>query len=61
MKAQSLIVVGINVIDNYMTAINVTSPTDIQEASRFDNTNLAGEICDTIEERYREKQNSDFE
>ena len=52
LKAQGLIFVGIDVIGDYMTEINVTSPTGIQEASRFDGTNLAGEIWDAVEERY---------
>ena len=52
LKAQGLIFVGIDVIGDYMTEINVTSPTGIQEASRFDGTNLAGEIWEAVEERY---------
>ena len=54
LKAQGLIFVGIDVIGDYMTEINVTSPTGIQEASRFDGTNLAAEIWDAMEARYRE-------
>ncbi len=61
LKAQGLIFVGIDVIGDYMTEINVTSPTGIQEASRFDDTNLAGEIWDAIEERYRETRNPDLD
>jgi glutathione synthase len=56
LKAQGLIFVGIDVIGDYMTEINVTSPTGIQEASRFDDTNLAGEIWDAIEARYQESR-----
>ena len=44
--------VGIDVIGTYLTEINVTSPTGIQEASRFDGTNLAGEIWDAIERTF---------
>ncbi len=54
LKAQGLIFVGIDVIGDYMTEINVTSPTGIQEASRFDGTNLAAEIWDAMEARYQE-------
>ncbi len=54
LKTQGLIFVGIDVIGDYMTEINVTSPTGIQEASRFDDTDLAAEIWDAIEARYRE-------
>ncbi len=49
LKKRGMIFVGIDVIGDYMTEINVTSPTGIQEISRFDGTNLAGQIWDAIE------------
>ncbi len=49
LKARGMIFVGIDVIGDYLTEINVTSPTGIQEISRFDGTNLAGQIWDAIE------------
>jgi len=49
LKAQGLIFVGIDVIGDYLTEINVTSPTGIQEIERFDGLNLAGQIWDVIE------------
>ncbi len=51
LKQQGLIFVGIDVIGDYLTEINVTSPTGIQEIDRFDGSNLAGEIWDAIEAR----------
>jgi glutathione synthase len=51
LRAQGLIFVGIDVIGDYLTEINVTSPTGLQEISRFDGTNLAGTIWDRIEAR----------
>ncbi len=60
LKAQGLIFVGIDVIGDYMTEINVTSPTGIQEAGRFDDTNLAGEIWDSIEDHYRATRENDL-
>ena len=51
LKEQGLIFVGIDVIGDYLTEINVTSPTGIQECGRFDDTNLAGPIWDAIERR----------
>ena len=36
LKARGLIFVGIDVIGDYLTEINVTSPTGLQEISRFD-------------------------
>ena len=53
LQRNGLIFVGIDVIGDYLTEINVTSPTGIQEASRFDSSNLAGEIWDAIELRFR--------
>jgi glutathione synthase len=52
LQRHGLIFVGIDVIGDYLTEINVTSPTGIQEASRFDNTNLAGEIWNAVERRF---------
>ncbi len=43
------IFVGIDVIGKYLTEINVTSPTGIQELERFDGINVAGKIWDAIE------------
>ncbi|GGB61080.1 glutathione synthetase [Tistrella bauzanensis] len=51
LKAQGLIFVGIDVIGDYLTEINVTSPTGLQEIERFDGTNLAASIWDAIESR----------
>jgi glutathione synthase len=51
LKEKGLVFVGIDVIGDWLTEINVTSPTGIQEASRFDGTNLAGELWDAIEAR----------
>jgi glutathione synthase len=43
------IFVGIDVIGDYLTEINVTSPTGIQELERFDGTNTAAKIWEVIE------------
>ena len=43
------IFVGIDVIGDYLTEINVTSPTGIQELERFDGTNVAEKIWQAIE------------
>ncbi len=49
LRDQGLIFVGIDVIGDYLTEINVTSPTGLQEIGRFDGTNLAAKIWDVIE------------
>ncbi len=51
LRRRGLVFVGIDVIGDYLTEINVTSPTGIQEITRFDGTNVAGLIWDAIEAR----------
>ena len=46
MKERGLIFVGIDVIGDYLTEINVTSPTGIQEINRLDGAALENE-CGT--------------
>ncbi len=48
-----LIFVGIDVIGGYLTEINVTSPTGIQEIDRFDKVSLEADIWDAIEARFK--------
>ncbi len=52
LKARGLVFAGIDVIGDYLTEINVTSPTGIQEISRFDGTDLAAELWDAFEARF---------
>lgn len=51
LKERGLIFVGIDVIGDKLTEINVTSPTGIQEIDRYDGANLAGLVWDAIEAR----------
>ncbi len=48
---RGLVFVGIDVIGDYLTEINVTSPTGLQEIDRFDEVCLEGQIWDAIEAR----------
>jgi glutathione synthase len=48
-----LIFVGIDVIGDYLTEINVTSPTGLQQIDRFDGVSLEAQIWDAIEARYQ--------
>jgi glutathione synthase len=52
LRQQGLVFVGIDVIGDYMTEINVTSPTGIQEIARLDGIDLAVNIWDAVEARY---------
>ena len=54
LRQQGLIFVGIDVIGDWLTEINVTSPTGIQEIDRFDGSDLAGQIWDVIEAKVGE-------
>lgn len=51
LKARGLIFVGIDVIGGYMTEINVTSPTGLQEINRFDDVCLEADIWNAIERK----------
>ncbi len=49
LREKGQIFVGIDVIGDYLTEINVTSPTGIQELERFDGINVAARIWEAIE------------
>ncbi|SEC48854.1 glutathione synthase [Rhodobacter sp. 24-YEA-8] len=49
LREHGQIFVGIDVIGDWLTEINVTSPTGIQELERFDGTNAAEKIWQVIE------------
>ncbi len=49
LREKGQIFVGIDVIGEWLTEINVTSPTGIQELERFDGTNTAAKIWEAIE------------
>lgn len=51
LKEKGQVFVGIDVIGDWLTEINVTSPTGIQELERFDGVNIAEKIWVAIEAR----------
>ena len=51
LREKGQIFVGIDVIGDWLTEINVTSPTGLQELERFDGTNAAALIWEAIEAR----------
>jgi glutathione synthase len=53
LKEQGLVFVGIDVIGDYLTEINVTSPTGIQEINRLDGVALETKVWDAIDDRLR--------
>jgi glutathione synthase len=51
LKARGLIFAGLDVIGDYLTEINVTSPTGIWEVKRFGGPDVAALVWDAIERR----------
>jgi glutathione synthase len=52
LSKRGLVFVGIDVIGDDLTEINVTSPTGIQEIGRFDGVSLEAQLWDAFETRY---------
>ncbi|MDE8735465.1 hypothetical protein P0G10_20535, partial [Eubacteriales bacterium DFI.9.88] len=53
LKEKGLIFVGLDVIGDKVTEINVTSPTCIQEIDNAYGTNISGKLMDAIEKRIK--------
>jgi glutathione synthase len=51
MRENGFIFVGIDVIGDYITEINVTSPTGIREIQKFSGTDVSSLVWDAIEKR----------
>lgn len=54
LKARGLIFVGIDVIGDYLTEINVTSPTCIQEIEKASGLGIANRLMNAIEEKVKQ-------
>ncbi|MFM9862856.1 MAG: glutathione synthase, partial [Micropepsaceae bacterium] len=52
LKRRGLLFTGIDVIGDYLTEINVTSPTGIWEVKRFEGVDVAALIWNAIEKRH---------
>lgn len=50
-RARGLIFVGLDVIGDYLTEINITSPTCVRELDAIYGLNIAGELFDRLEQR----------
>ena len=53
LHANGLLFVGIDVIGDYLTEINITSPTGIRELDQALNANISAELLDVIEKRLK--------
>jgi glutathione synthase len=56
LREKGLIFVGLDVIGDYLTEINVTSPTCIRELDREFNLDIASQLMDAIEQRLETKK-----
>ena len=56
LRRRGLLFVGIDVIGDYLTEINVTSPTCIQEIDRAFNLDIAGQLMVAIEKKLAESR-----
>lgn len=56
LKARGLLFTGIDVIDGYLTEINVTSPTGIRAIKRIGGPDLAVAIWDAIEAKVQRRE-----
>ena len=48
LKAKGLLFVGLDVIGDYLTEINITSPTCIRELDKIYGLDIAGQLMDAI-------------
>jgi len=51
MKRRGMLFVGLDVIGDYLTEVNVTSPTCVRELDAQFGLNIAGQLFDTIEKK----------
>ena len=54
LREKGLIFVGLDVIGDYLTEINVTSPTCIRELDKIYDLDIAGMLMDCIESTVQE-------
>ena len=56
LRELGLVFAGIDVIGGFLTEINVTSPTGLQEVNRFDGVRLEARVWDAIDRRLAERR-----
>ena len=52
LKKEKLFFVGIDIIGDYLTEINVTSPTGIKQINALNNTSIERLFWDKLESKY---------
>ena len=58
LRAKGILFAGLDVIGDWLTEINVTSPTCIRELDTEYGLNIAGQLFDAIERRLAEDDNA---
>jgi glutathione synthase len=53
LRERGVLFAGIDVIGDYLTEVNVTSPTGIRELRKYGGTDLAAKFIDVVEQRLR--------
>jgi glutathione synthase len=53
LREDGLVFVGLDVIGEHLTEVNVTSPTGIQELSRFTGTDQSAKVIEWVEKKRR--------
>jgi len=53
LERDGLYFVGLDIIGDYLTEVNVTSPTGVQEIDRLDGANLEGKVIDLSSREWR--------
>ena len=56
LRQDGLYFVGLDIIGDYLTEVNVTSPTGVQEIDALDNVRLEAEVLDFVERRVEERR-----
>jgi glutathione synthase len=56
LRRRGVIFAGLDVIGDYLTEVNVTSPTGIREIAKTTDLNLADDLFDCIEAKLRQRQ-----
>ena len=53
LRAHGIVFAGIDVIGDWLTEVNVTSPTGVQEIDRLDGVVLEAKVLDAVERRWK--------
>ena len=56
LRQDGLYFVGLDIIGDYLTEVNVTSPTGVQEIDALDNVRLEAAVLDFVERRVEERR-----